>query len=127
MTIRYHDCGWPVRVEEMRHGSHVVRFYDYDEKGANRRISVCGRCGEHLSTDALCASPLEAARTLHAWSLAWPQVRHQLNQLVAEQLARDSEFYAYHAQRTITDFEQALNNVAQFAADVARVNVEEPS
>ncbi len=119
MSIRYHDCGWPVQVEEIEHGSHIIRFFDWNDVDGPHRVTMCARCGEHLSADRLSMRAPEAAASLRAWSLTWPFLRKQLEQRIAEQAICDDEFYAYHAQRAIVAFDESLHAITRLVTDMS--------
>lgn len=55
------------------------------------------------------------ARVLQTWQATWPEVRGQLEELIIEQARHDPQFYAYHAEWSMREFERVLHQITRLA------------
>jgi hypothetical protein len=115
MALRYHTCGQPIDVEELRTGSYRVKFFALRPPGREQRIYACPRCGQHLAPDDLRRARPDSCTALHEWSLAWPELRSQIDQMVASRAGREEPGFTYHAELELAEFENALGNVLGLA------------
>ncbi|HEX6292017.1 MAG TPA: hypothetical protein VFZ66_22715 [Herpetosiphonaceae bacterium] len=119
MELRYHICGYPVRVRDVYACSRThPAFYDGARAWNEGPIASCPRCGQRLALDTLGEQPSGPASTLRMWQRDWVKLRQQLEALIEEQERHDPHFYPYHAEMELTEFENALRRIAELASSL---------
>lgn len=116
MDLRYHACGYPIRV--IAQPDVTPRLLDGSAAAIDAPLTRCPRCGERITLALLGDKPPDPAATLAAYLLSWPYVRRQLDGLITERMRRDSSFYGYTAHCAVQELERHLYEVSELAAEL---------
>jgi hypothetical protein len=111
----YHTCGHPIRVwSDCRRGRPA--FFDGATSWTERTIRTCPRCGRRLQRADLRTSPPDVAARVHGWQRAWPELRRQIEQMIAVGGDRDGAA----AETELDAFERGLHRLVALTTHAAQ-------